>query len=104
MPILAQANVSADVRQAAVWIVTDDASFEDLGSLVVSSWGGPGAGRTRAINVYDAACAMKICDEAGIGITYKAIWNDRDTIISQLKFLEANWAECKQLRQWLEQK
>lgn len=103
MPVLAQANVSADVRQAAVWIVTDDATYKDLGSLVVSSWGGPGGG-TRAINAYDAARAMKICDEAGIGITYKAIWNDRDTIISQLKFLEANWAECKQLRQWLEQK
>ncbi len=103
MPVLAQANVSADVRQAAVWIVTDDATYKDLGSLVVSSWGGPGGG-TRAITAYDAARAMKICDEAGIGITYKAIWNDRDTIISQLKSLESTLTNCKPLRQWLEQK
>ena len=50
------------------------------------------------------ARAMKICDEAGIGITYKAIWNDRDTIISQLKSLESTLRDSKQLRQWLEQK
>lgn len=103
MPVLAQANVSADVRQAAVWIVTDDATYKDLGSLVVSSWGGPGGG-TRAINIYDAARAMKICDEAGIDITYKAIWNDRDAIVARLKDLESTLRDSKQLRQWLEQK
>ncbi|HPC94549.1 MAG TPA: hypothetical protein PLU87_06385 [Sedimentisphaerales bacterium] len=100
MPVLAQANVSADVRQAAVWIVTDDADYEDLGILTTSPFGFP----ARAISASDTARAMKICDEAGINIRYKAIWNDRDEIISELQSTESNYPESKPLRQWLEQR
>lgn len=100
MPVLAQANVSADVRQAAVWIVTDDADYEDLGILTTSPFGFP----ARAIGASDATRAMKICDEAGINIRYKAIWNDRDKIVSELQSTESNYPESRPLRQWLEQR
>ncbi len=100
MPVLAQANVDTYARQAAVWIVTDDADYEDLGTLTTSMYGF----RARAISANDTARAMKICDEAGIDITYKAIWSDRDEIVSQLKDRESTYPESKQLRQWLEQK
>ena len=94
MPALRKANVDFAVQQAAVWIVTDDANYEDLGTL---------EGRyawqlipTRMIREYEAALAMKICDEAGIDITQKAIWRDRKDILKEL--------EDEDLTNWLEQK
>ena len=84
-----------DVKQAAVWIVTDNADYDDLGLLVSKSqfqiFGG-----TRVINEYEAAKAMKICHETGINITKKAIWGDRDKIIKGLK--------DKGLKEWLQKK
>lgn len=83
MPILDRAGVNYATRQAAVWIVTDDASYSDLGVLVsrpaYAAFGG-----TRTINEPETARAMKICDEAGIDITCKRIWKDRSTIIQGL--------------------
>ncbi|MCP4708975.1 MAG: hypothetical protein GY869_10145 [Planctomycetes bacterium] len=95
MPVLDQAQVIYAVRQAAVWIVTDNADYSDLGILVSRSqfqvFGG-----TRKINEYEAARAMKICDEAGINITGKSIWMDRKQILSGLKDGD--------LKKWLEEK
>jgi 2-methylisocitrate lyase-like PEP mutase family enzyme len=76
-----------------VWIVTDNADYSDLGILVDSQ---SGFGGSRVINEQETARAMKICDEAGIDITRKAIWRDRQKVISGLKDAE--------LRKWLEQK
>lgn len=95
MPVLRQANVSFAVRQAAVWIVTDNADYDDLGSLVSRTqfqiFGG-----TRIIQEYEAAKAMKICKEVGIDITKKAIWQDRNRIIKGLT--------NKELKEWLQEK
>lgn len=93
MPVLDKAGVSYAVRQAAVWIVTDNADYEDLG-ILISSRGGYGG--TRVINETAAANAMRICDEAGIKIKSKAIWRDRKTITAGLADGE--------LKQWIEQK
>jgi hypothetical protein len=90
MPILAKAGVDPETRQAAVWIVTDNADYGDLGILVARPIG------SRVINEQEAARAMRICDEAGIDITRKAIWSDRKRILSGL--------EDGDLKAWLEQR
>lgn len=95
IPVLDKARVPYAIRQAAVWIVTDNADYGDLGILVVSQFGLPFGG-TRKIKEYETAKAMKICEEAGIDITRKAIWWDRRAIISGL--------EDEALKTWLKQK
>jgi hypothetical protein len=77
MPVLNKANASIPVKQAAVWIVTDNANFDDLGILT-------NADNTRAIWYESTVRAMKICAEAGIDITKKRIWKDKETIVSKL--------------------
>ncbi len=95
MPVLDKARVPYAVRQAAVWIVTDNADYGDLGILVSRSqfqmFGG-----TRQIREYESARAMKICDEAGIDIKRRAIWRDRQRILSGLK--------DEDLKRWLQDK
>jgi|GEM_PF-4643882 len=76
MPVLEKANVGTTTKQAAVWIITDNASYNDLGILV--------SGNGRAIGARETAHAMKICSEAGIDITKKRIWADRNTILEKL--------------------
>lgn len=78
IPVLEATQTYYMVEQAAVWIVTDDADYADLGILV----GEPGfAGlRSRVIDEDDAARGMQLVDEAGIDITKKSIWQDRDLI------------------------
>ncbi len=51
---------------------------------------------TRVIHEAQAARAMQICDLAGIPITKKVIWNDREQI--------ANGLADVQLRNWPTQK
>lgn len=65
------------VRQAAVWIVSDDANFWSLGTLIYAT----GA---RVIGPEEAAAAMKLVDESGIDITARTIWADRDGILDGL--------------------
>jgi hypothetical protein len=89
MPALNKANASTPVKQAAVWIVTDDANFDDLGILT-------NADNTRAIWYESTTRAMRICVEAGIDITKKKIWNDKETIVSKLS--------AGELKNWLKQK
>lgn len=95
MPVLNKARVSFATRQAAVWIVTDNASYSNLGILVsrpaYSAFGG-----TRTIREAETARAMKICEEAGIDITRKRIWNDRQSILQGLADGE--------LKTWLNEK
>ncbi len=79
MPVLDKAGASYDVRQAAVWIVTDNADWDDLGVLV-SRPVFQLSGGTRAIKEQETAFAMKICANAGIDIRNKAIWKDRERI------------------------
>jgi hypothetical protein len=85
MPALNKANAGTLTKQAAVWIVTDNADYSDLGSLVEMS----GA---RAIGIETTARAMKICAAAGIDITSKRIWRDKATILEKLPAGELkNW-------------
>ena len=90
MPILDKANVDYATSQAAVWIVTDNATYDDLGILVASSNGSDGS---RVIHEAEAARAMQICELAGINIKRKAIWGDRKIILSGL--------DDGELRKWL---
>ena len=92
MPVLNKAGVDYATRQAAVWIVTDDASYSELGILVARR--AYQSGGTRTIREAEAAAAMKICDEAGIDVTRKRIWADRRWIIQGLKDGES--------RKWLD--
>lgn len=74
------------VKQAAVWIVTDNATFADLG--ILSTGGG-----VRAIKADETVRAMKIAGDAGIMITSKAIWRDRQQLL--------NAVSDPELKQWL---
>jgi hypothetical protein len=62
------AHASYSVVQAGVWIVTDNASYDGMGTLVRQPSG------KRVIGPADAAQAMKILDSAGIAIKRRAIW------------------------------
>jgi len=85
MPILERAGATYAVRQAAVWIVTDDANYKDLGSLVRrSQWSSPFGG-TRLICEREAAEALRICETAGVEVRRKAIWQDREVILRGLE-------------------
>jgi hypothetical protein len=95
MPALVKAGADSKVEQAAVWIVTDDADYDDLGILVSRSIAQVFGG-TRVINEEEAALAMKICDEAGIDIRRKAIWGDVSEILDGL--------EDEDLKAWLKQR
>jgi hypothetical protein len=84
MPVLERAGVPYAVRQAAVWIVTDDADYGDLGVLVRrSQWSGPFGG-TRQIREPEVARAMRTCEMAGVDVRQKAIWKDRSIILQGL--------------------
>lgn len=91
VPVLEKAEADTGTTQAAVWIVTDDATYADLGTLI----GGPiGLSKNRVIKEPEAALAMKLCHEAGIDIRKKAIWRDRASILVGIPNPE--------LRKWLE--
>lgn len=95
--ILNRKNISYHTKQAAVWIVTDDASYDDLDSLRTLSQYEPiipGVARgRRAINEPEAAGAMRLCDEAGIDIKKKHIWSDCVKILAGL--------DAGELKNWL---
>lgn len=75
-------NETYDVKQAAVWIITDDATFDDLGILVSSS--GYSDFNMRVIDEHDAARAMQILQSAGIDLRRRSIWHDREQLSEYL--------------------
>jgi hypothetical protein len=85
MPVLDRAGTDQDVRQAAVWILSDDASYEDLGTLVETSAYTPFGGGARVINAPEAVRAMRLLAEAGIPLADKAIWWDREELLDELR-------------------
>lgn len=96
MPALDKADVSYAVCQAAVWIVTDDVGYRDL-ARYVSRFSHMPTGGVQIIKQYETARALKICDEAGIDITRKAVWQDRATILEGLEDADLKaWLEAKQ--------
>jgi hypothetical protein len=83
-PVLAEAGVGFAVRQAAVWIVSDDATYDDLGALVQTSAFTPFGGGTRMINAAEATRALQLLVEAGVGVKDKSIWWDREVLLEEL--------------------
>jgi len=65
------ADVQYPVEQAAIWIVTDDASYDDLGMLVGGSRYGDAL-----IGENEAVRAMKLVSEAGLDIAGYVIWDE----------------------------
>jgi hypothetical protein len=76
---LNSAKVDYPVEQAAIWIVTDDATFDELGMLVEGSRFG-----TSIINENDAVRALMLLDEAGLYIHGYAIWGARMQLIGKV--------------------
>lgn len=120
-PVLNKEYVGPQIRQAAIWIVTDNASYNDLGTLKIRIKDDlikklinlEAAGKLsdalkeemktiqsglRVIREREAAYAMKICEMSGIDITKKNIWKDRQTILDGLRDDDAD------LKDWLENK
>jgi len=65
-----KAEISYPAMQAAVWIVTDDVSYNEMGRLVEKHTG------RRIIDETIAYRAIEIIVNAGINIREKRIWND----------------------------
>jgi hypothetical protein len=91
------------IRQAAVWIVTDNANYEDMRILTSSLFG------ERAVRPADAARAMRICERAGIDITTKAIWRNRTMLLNAILWPNnpseaVNPASVQDIKEWLESK
>lgn len=84
------------IKQAAIWIVTDNADYEGLGRLVGNSPNLLGLTNYRIIGVREAAKAMQIIDEAGIDITSRRIWRDREFI--------ADRADNKFFSEWVRER
>lgn len=89
MPVIEEAGAGYIVAQAAVWIVTDNASYADLGTLV------SGFAQTRVIHEDEAAQAMRLVDQAGLNITGYSIWADRNIIASGASPELAEWLRAR---------
>lgn len=96
VPVLAAAGSDFAVRQAAVWIVTDDATYDDLGTLVRSSSFTSFGGGVRLINAPEATRALQLLVEAGIPVRDTSIWWDREILLEELAESEAT-----ELAAWL---
>jgi hypothetical protein len=72
-------QVDFPVEQAAVWIVTDNATFDELGMLVEGSRFG-----SSIITETQAVRAMQMVDQAGIPIRTRLIWGDRSQLIGKV--------------------
>ncbi len=62
------------VAQAAIWIVSDDATAAGLESLVFQSYG---VTRGPVIQPSDMGRALELCARAGVDLRTRAIWQDR---------------------------
>jgi hypothetical protein len=81
MAILAkQRYIGFSSAQAAVWIAAQDTNYNNLGIWGVSINALPAMGR--AINQYAAVEGMRLCQQAGIDIRKKRIWQDRKKLLA----------------------
>lgn len=87
-PILDEERTPYPTLQAAVWIITDNATWEQMGVLT--------QGIARVIRPENAVEALRSCDRAGIPIEEKWIWEQRLMLLGRL--------EAGPLSQWLEER
>ena len=78
LPVLESEDANYPVKQAAIWIVTDNADYGDLGTLTCENG-------ERVISGSEASEAMRLIPKAGIDITNKAIWKDQDLIEENIR-------------------
>ncbi len=83
---LEKAGGNRAMFQAAVSIITDDASFEELTEFILDG--------NQMIDENIAGTAMMVIDYNGVDITTKAIWDDREEILAGITVAS--------LRSWLE--
>lgn len=95
MTVLDQQQHDTAIYQAAVWIVTDDATYDQMG-LVGYQERGTGIYRGRMIEPHHAIFGMRACESAGINIRSKKIWADRNRLRLYVVDSEA--------RTWLEER
>jgi hypothetical protein len=78
LPVLERADVRSAIRQAAIWITTDDADCKSLGGLkeVLAKPGTIRIGQS-SIGPPEIVRAMQLVTAAGIDITRKRAWGDR---------------------------
>lgn len=76
MPVLDATQPPYAVEQAAIWIVSDDANYDDLGTLV-GGW----ITMSRLIHENETVRAMQLLDQAGIDLTLYRIWRDRNRLL-----------------------
>jgi formylglycine-generating enzyme len=93
MAAVSTTGVDLATRQAAVWILIDDADYSDLGRLV-SSYNFSFDKGKRVIHETEAAHAIKLCNDIGIDVTSKRIWHSRQSIYEHL--------ENGTLKKWME--
>jgi hypothetical protein len=78
LPVLAKTKAPYPVTQAAVWMITDDPTYSELGILVSGNILGSAAGSSsRIITESEAARAMMTIEPAGADLTKRRIWPDR---------------------------
>ena len=80
------------VCQAAVWLVTGDPRYKDLGTLVKAGSDASGQEAERLINEREAVRAFKLCADTGMDMTKKAIWLDKETMRQTMK---EEWDKAK---------
>lgn len=83
LPTIRRGRASFAVTQAAVWIITDDADYEGLGTLT-ESFGGFGGG-SRVINEPEVARAMMLIEQANLNLSERSIWADRVDICQGIR-------------------
>jgi ankyrin repeat protein len=83
LPVLERAGVGFASLQAATWVLTDNADYEDLGTLrtTYSSFGGSG----RTISEGDVADAAMHLYRAGINLRQRAIWRDMRRVCAEVE-------------------
>jgi outer membrane protein assembly factor BamD (BamD/ComL family) len=67
--------------QAAIWIITDNANYDDLGTL--RSGFGFSYNASRSIGPNNVKHAVQLLQKAGINVKNKAIWKDRKKYIQE---------------------
>jgi hypothetical protein len=74
--LLANRRVTSSVAQAAVWVLTDNASYDRLGILK--------RGRARVIGASELTAALKLLAEIDVDIRQRRVWADVPRIIGML--------------------